>query len=50
MNILDEPYFMYNKKWYYWDKKEWKYKLTKYATKKAIESYKRYYKELQQND
>ena len=26
MNILDRPYFMENKEWYYWDEKEWKYK------------------------
>lgn len=41
------PYFMYNKKWYYYDYKEYKYKLTKYATKKAIASYNQFYKELQ---
>ena len=45
MNILDRPYFMENKTWYYWDKKEWKYKLTKEAPKKAIESYNEFYKE-----
>lgn len=48
--MLLEPYFMYNEKWYYYDYKELKYKLTKYATKKAIASYNQFYKELQQND
>lgn len=43
--IQDIPYFMMNEKWYYYDYKEMKYKLTKYATKKAIESYKQFYNE-----
>ncbi len=46
MNILDRPYFMENDDWYYWDKTEWKYKLTNKAPQKAIESYKEFYKEL----
>lgn len=45
MNILDRPYFMINKEWYYWDKKQWKYILTDKAPKKAIESYKEFYSE-----
>lgn len=36
--------FLQNKEWYYWDSKEWKYKLTNKAPKEAIESYKEFYK------
>lgn len=50
MNILDSPYFMNNKEWYYWDEKEWKYKLTDKAPKEAIESYKIFYKEINENN
>jgi hypothetical protein len=38
-----EPYFMKNKDWYYFDKEEWRYKLTDKATKEAIESYNKFY-------
>lgn len=48
MNILDKPYFMYNEEWYYWDKKDWKYKLTDKATEEAKKSYEEFYKELQE--
>ena len=37
--MIDRPYFLNNKKWYYYDEKEERYKLTKKAPKKAIESY-----------
>ena len=43
------PYFMENKEWYYWDEKEWKYKLTDKAPKEAIDSYKEFYKELEKD-
>lgn len=36
--------FLQNKEWYYWDEKEWKYKLTSKAPQKAIDSYKEFYK------
>jgi hypothetical protein len=49
MNILDRPYFMENKEWYYWDEKEWKYKLTDKAPKKAIDSYNEFYKNLREH-
>ena len=42
--LLDRPYFMNNKEWYYWDEKDWKYKLTDKATEKAKESYIEFYK------
>lgn len=45
-----EPYWHKNNKWYYWDLKEQMFKLTKYATKKAIASYNKYYKDLQHNN
>lgn len=45
--IMTIPYFMINEKWYYYDYNEMKYKLTKFATKKAIKSYNQFYKELQ---
>lgn len=38
-----EPYFMKNEKWYYFDEDSFSYKLTKYAPKKAIDSYTEYY-------
>lgn len=44
--ILKKPYFMKNKEWYYWDENEWKYKLTDKASQEAIESYKKFYKDL----
>ena len=42
--ILEKPYFMENEEWYYFDKKEFCYKLTDKAPKKAIESYNEFYK------
>ena len=45
-NDYEIPYFMYNEKWYYYDEKEEIYKLTKFATKKAIESYRQFYKDV----
>ena len=44
---LDKPYFMKNKEWYYHDEKEWKYKLTKKAPTKAVESYNNFYNMLE---
>lgn len=38
-----EPYFMSNKDWYYFDEKEFCYKLTDKAPQKAKESYKEFY-------
>lgn len=47
--ISRKPYFMFNKDWYYYDIKEYKYKLTDKATPKAIRSYNEFYK-LLKND
>lgn len=41
--ILEEPYFMKNKEWYYFDEEDFIYKLTDKAPEKAKESYKEYY-------
>ena len=43
---LDKPYFMTNRDWYYFDEKEFCYKLTEAAPPKAQESYKEFYAEL----
>ncbi len=45
--VTKAPYFVKNKKWYYYDEKERKYKLTKEAPKKAVESYVKFYKKLE---
>lgn len=39
----EKPYFMQNSEWFYFDEKEWKYKLTEKATKEAGESYNEFY-------
>lgn len=43
MTVSEIPYFMENKKWYYFDEKEFCYKLTNKAPKKAKESYVQFY-------
>jgi hypothetical protein len=45
MRILNEPYFLLNKTWYYYDKEESKFKLTKEGLnlKKVKESYDEFY-------
>lgn len=43
--ILEQPYFMKNKDWYYFDDEEFMYKLTEDAPKKAIDSYNEFYAE-----
>lgn len=46
MTLL-EPYFMKNKEWYYFDEKEFCYKLTDKAPEEAKKSYKEFYAELE---
>ena len=46
--FIDEPYFMTNEEWYYFETKDNMYKLTDVAPDKAIESYKEFYKQLNQ--
>lgn len=44
--MLDMPYFMTNKEWFYYDFEKRRFALTEKATEKAKESYKEYMKEL----
>ena len=44
--MLDFPYFLENKDWYYYDEKEHIYKLTDEAPEEAVESYKKFYEML----
>lgn len=48
--ILEQPYFMQNENWYYFDENDFRYKLTDKAPQKAQESYKEYYEELENGD
>lgn len=41
---LEKPYYKINKEWYYFDENEGRDVLTDKAPKKAIESYKEFYK------
>lgn len=43
---IQRPYFLTNKEWYYFDKKEFCYKLTDKAPKLARLSYEAFYREL----
>lgn len=42
MTLL-EPYFMKNSKWYYFDERDFMYKLTDKAPEKAKQSYDEFY-------
>jgi len=44
MEIVERPYFMENKDWYYYDDEEGIFKLTDKAPQKAIDSYNEFYK------
>ena len=44
--FAEEPYFLTNDEWYYYDEKEGCYKLTDKATAEAKKSYEEFYKEL----
>jgi hypothetical protein len=50
MMVAERPYFLTNKKWYYFDEKEWCFKLTDQAPQKAKESYEKFYKELKKDE
>jgi hypothetical protein len=41
---------MKNKEWFYFDEKDFCYKLTENATEEAKKSYKKFYKELEDGD
>lgn len=44
---INEPYFLKNAEWYYFDEMECKYKLTDKATDEAKESYREFYRQLE---
>lgn len=41
--MMDKPYFMKNKEWFYFDVEEFKYKLTEKAPQEAVDSYEEFY-------
>ncbi len=43
MSEKEIPYFIQNKDWYYWDKEDWRYKLTDKAPKEATQNYIEFY-------
>lgn len=43
---VEQPYFMTNKEWYYFDEDEFCYKLTEAAPEKAKQSYDEFYNAL----
>jgi hypothetical protein len=45
---IEQPYFMSNVEWYEYSKEDGKYVLTPEAPPKAVESYKEFYKALEQ--
>lgn len=47
---IEEPYFMDNTDWYYFDLEELIYKLTDKAPPKAVQSYKDFYDKLNMVD
>ncbi len=47
MTFGEPPYFLTNQEWYYFDEKEFKYKLTDKAPQEAIDSYNECYKMLE---
>lgn len=52
MQIMDEPYFLINNDYWYYDTEECKFKLTEEGlkSKKARESYEQFYKDLEEGD
>ncbi|MCQ2507245.1 MAG: hypothetical protein MJ097_00480 [Dorea sp.] len=46
--FIDEPFFMTNDDWYYFDGKEKRYKLTEEAPEEAVDSYKEFYNLLEE--
>lgn len=49
MLIVERPYFLTNKKWYYYDENNYKYVLTDKASQKAKNSYNEYYNKFDDN-
>lgn len=50
MTIFEEPYFMKNEDWYYFDEKNCRYVLTDKAPEKAVKSYKEFYEMLENEE
>lgn len=48
--MIEKPYFLENEEWYYFDEKNFCYKLTDKATEKAKQSYQDFYEELKRGD
>lgn len=48
--MLEKPYFMKNKEWYFFDEKDFCYKLTDKAPTKAIKSYEEFYNKLRNKE
>lgn len=44
--LLETPYFMTNKDWYYYSTEDYKYHLTENAPPEAVESYNQFYRTL----
>lgn len=44
MRVSEEPCFLKNVEWYYFDETDFCYKLTDNAPKEAVESYNKFYK------
>lgn len=44
--LIEEPYFLENDEWYFFDEKKWKYKLTEKGKKdeNVVKSYKNFYR------
>lgn len=47
---LEKPYFMENEEWYYFDEKDFMYKLTEKAPEEAVKSYEEFYALLNQSN
>lgn len=45
-----EPYFMKNEEWYYFDEKDFMYKLTSKAPEEAVKSYNEFYDYLEMDN
>ena len=45
MDLIEDPYFLKNKDWYYFDTKQRKIVLTDKAPKEAVESYEKFMNE-----
>lgn len=44
---VDKPYFMENSEWFYFDEKDFRYKLTDKASEKAVRSYEEFYSRIE---